>query len=639
MEIDFKDYEKQVKLKRDSIDALKVHIPKISVETRHKVVLFGRIFHGTHQDEDDLYQFTHKKADGVITEGYIPVGFLSSLLVNTTMLYFAVRKGELGPEYQVSMRTVEEVVADWDLNPDTMWSSVLSYFDKKCLFADVQMDYLDADPFVLFGLDDPVTQRALRKLEKQPILLSRGKRPDIQEWADYLAPGGDDHHHHHHHHHHEHHGQKLKEQDKKRKKDRKWIIQAFAETELPTPWTSYKGVGSIVCFYNHETRICSWMHPFYPYFAQLWTFCSTADVIDVMQIRVNRLMWSYETVQLTNKVQIPLVSPEYVEELSDIMGFDVAREPYLVRSIKAALKRFSIQYRMQDSIGKDEILELVERMRQECVRNDFTMKSWHETLSNKPFNLDELTHGDVICIECSLTAQSFCLECKDYYCLLCFNKLHNKGSRREHVPFRLIPCAYCAVKPAKVHCTYTDKSLCHECYAMKHVMTLPKDAKESVPVKINYTQEQRNMVKEQEAKLNKLPLPDRPKSGDSRLSRDSYASVLTIDWHPFFDSKGIKFYCNLRTGERMRRSPTATPQPSTVASEVGITDAAALQEVNQKDEEGPRYIRPPFRTHPQAQPEKDQPYAQDDSGLFDQAQSTIPDGALRPRGKYKTNLS
>lgn len=42
---------------------------------------------------------------------------------------------------------------------------------------------------------------------------------------------------------------------------------------------------------------------------------------------------------------------------------------------------------------------------------------------------------------------------------------------------------------AKIHCTFTDKSLCHKCYAMKHIKMLPRDGKENQPRRINYVEQ------------------------------------------------------------------------------------------------------------------------------------------------------
>ena len=93
-----------------------------------------------------------------------------------------MRKSPMGPEFQVSHKSEKHVICDWDLNPDAMWASVVTQFDKRDVFSERTMNYLDTDPFVLFGLDDMITQKALRKLEKQPVLLCRGAKPDLSEW-------------------------------------------------------------------------------------------------------------------------------------------------------------------------------------------------------------------------------------------------------------------------------------------------------------------------------------------------------------------------------------------------------------------------------------------------------------------------
>lgn len=36
----------------------------------------------------------------------------------------------------------------------------LSYFEKRAILSEETLEYLDADPFVLFGIDDPLTQQA-----------------------------------------------------------------------------------------------------------------------------------------------------------------------------------------------------------------------------------------------------------------------------------------------------------------------------------------------------------------------------------------------------------------------------------------------------------------------------------------------
>jgi len=582
---EFNEYQAMVQKKR-ATNEIRVHVPKTSMQKIDKIILFGHIYHGKSEEEALLYQFTHQRMNGVITEGYIPIGFLSSVTVQNIILFLAVRKAECGPEFQISMRTPNEVVADWDLNPDAMWSSVLSYFDKKAIFSDSILDYLDADPFVLFGIDDPITQRALRKLEKQPVLLSRGDRPDIMEWNDYLSGRTG--------------GQKRNQEYLKDVKTR-WVIQAFAETELPSPWTSYKGIGNIVCFMNHETGTCSWKHPFYEYFNQLWNYCMTADPLDVKRIRTNRLIWNYEASQQSGVIQQPLVSPEYIEQLSETMGYNVSDEPYLVRTLKAALKSLSRKYRLNMDIPKEDIAALLERLQLDGQKQKVMLNTWQNVLSsNVTFDIELLTNGEINCIDCENAAQSFCLECKDYFCIKCFEKLHAKGHRKTHIPFRLIPCTMCTLVPAKVHCTFTDKSFCHECYCMKHVTQLPHDARESAPKKINYAKQSSNIIKQHQAQ--QFQTHAQAQRDDNYSEKGSCNSVLTADWHQFFDGKGIKYYYNFRTGEHILHSPTQTPQQSITPSEIDEDEDGPI---SLPTSPAPRTIRAPFRSHPDAYAFKD----------------------------------
>merc|ERR1712224_140707 len=148
------------------------------------------------------------------------------------------------------------------------------------------------------------------------------------------------------------------------------------------------------------------------------------------------------------------------------------------------------------------------------------------------------------------------------------DKLHQKGARRFHAPFRLIPCALCLTMPAKLHCTFTDKSVCHECYAMRHIKTLPPDAKENPARKINYKDQYDRYASM--AKEKQFLRPDSAISFSSEAeSGKSYESILGSEWHPFYDARGVKYYHNFATSERMRQSPAPSPSQSEDVSEAG----------------------------------------------------------------------
>jgi len=97
-----------------------------------------------------------------------------------------------------------------------------------------------------------------------------GQRPVLEEWFAYLNA------------------------DPERDEEYTWVVEAFAEVELPAPWTSYKGVGSIVCYLNNESQETTWKHPFYDYFSQLLDHCRRGSQEEHIKLRINRMLWTYE---------------------------------------------------------------------------------------------------------------------------------------------------------------------------------------------------------------------------------------------------------------------------------------------------------------------------------------------------------
>jgi len=516
------------------------HVPKTAIKTRHKVIRFGTLRRASSPEEEVLYNFVHQRADLKVTKGSIPVGFLSSIqLEEGNPLFLETRAGRAGsgPEYMVQHKLQREVILTgpgdgWNPSLDDLWTGVLSHFERKSMLSEETLEYLDADPFVLFGIDDDITQQALVKLQKFPSLMCEGAAPTQEEWSYYLRVEPDD-------------------------RELQWLVQAMSETELPKPWTCYKGVGSIVCFIRSDIGQVTWKHPFYDYFRQLRDFCVQASVDEVRQVRVNRLLWSYEASRVeTDTYQEPLVSPEYIEKLSDIFGYNVKEEGFLVRNLKAQLKVFARTYHERQEIDMGDIGACADTLQRDAEKYVEMCKTWDvNNMDDVTFQLKELSNGEIRCVNCETVALCFCLECKDYLCLDCYDNLHRHGARRDHAPFRLVACALCTTMPAKLECTFTDRSLCHECYAMKHIKVLPPDGKENQPRQINYKQQYLRYA--QYAADRKKDLGSTQQA--IAPEEESYESVLSTDWHPFYDSRGVKYYHNFSTSERMRQSPRRVP--------------------------------------------------------------------------------
>lgn len=542
------------------------HKPKVGddVKKSHKVISFGTVLKAESPEEEKLYSYKHQRADLKVSKGAIPVGFLSVMDTEEGQpVYLETKDGgfnelnrPVGPMYQVTWKGDREVVGappgsdGWMNNLDDLWREVLAHFERKNLLSEDSLDELDADPFVLFGLDDPITQQALVKLGTFPALKCDGATPNFDEWAAYLRIEPTD-------------------------SAMKWLVQAFSETDLPKPWTCYKGVGSIVCYIRSDSGQVTWKHPFYDYFKQLRDFCQQAAPEEVQKVRVNRLLWGYEATRVeTEHDQEPIVSPEYIAKLCDIFGYDVKIHGYLIRNLKAQLKVFATSYRAKQDVDLEDVTHCA-KLLQRDLEKFFEMKEhWQaKATETMQFELTRLANGELECVNCGNVALSFCLECKDYLCLNCYEQLHSKGARIQHSPFRLVPCTLCSNLPAKLHCTFTDKSLCHKCYAMRHIKMLPPDGKENQPRRIDYAQQyaiySRKAQERAEAKMPSLAIVP--------VEEDSYESVLSTDWHPFYDARGVKYYFNFTTSERMRQSPRRVPTTNDPEAEEVFATFAELE--------------------------------------------------------------
>lgn len=573
---------------RESSDPV-VHVPKTDIKTDHKVISYGEQHTYENDKERRLYHFRHQRADLKVSEGVIPIGFYSKMwLEEGHPIFLETRAGGInddedvptfvGPEYQVTW-TKEKIVvppgseasSGWCNNLDELWISVLSYFERKNLLAEETLDYLDADPYVLFGLDCEVTQQSIKKLEKFPALLCASVKPSAKEWADFMRI---------------------------REENEQWLVEAMADTELPKPWTCYKGTGSIVCFMRSDTGQVTWKHPFYDYFRQLRDFCRQATREEVLQVRVTRMFWNYEASRIeTDGYQEPLIAPDTVEKLGRIFGFDVGLDGCIVRSIKSQLKVFAKTYRANQDIDINDVISCAEMLQRDVDKHQEMKDLWSgDGVGDNVFDLQEISNGRIPCVNCETTALAFCLECKDYLCLECYDLLHQKGGRRMHAPFRLVACTLCVSMPAKLHCTFTDKSLCHECYAMKHIRTLPPDGKENEPRRIDYRTQYIRYATFAKERIDRQKKQGLPASLEEDVDNDM-GSVLSSDWHPFYDSRGVKFYHNFLTGERMRQSPRRVPITSDPGAPPELMKTTKDKEQKPLEDAGYSKSRPPKPQH------------------------------------------
>mmetsp|Transcript_9735 Transcript_9735/g.17149 ORF Transcript_9735/g.17149 Transcript_9735/m.17149 type:complete len:604 (-) Transcript_9735:8-1819(-) len=532
---------------RAAAPEFKISIVRVKPQPRkHKVISYGYrvVFDG---ETPEMYKFQYlPDADqpDELHPGVVPAGFSAGVPVDDQMVYFYTREGTTGPEYQVLYSRPDpdggdmpaySMVLEWNDDVDALWVDALQRLEDSRELSEDALAFLDADPLWLFGVADPATQRALEKTAVVPMLRCIGQRPCLEEWFAYLNA------------------------DEKGDEDYKWVVESFAEVELPQPWVSFKGVGSIVCYLNNDTNETTWKHPFYDYFAQLLNHCRRATREEHIKLRINRILWSYEAESQTDvQHQMPLVSPKYVKTLCDILSVDLVEEPYMVRTAKTFLKAFSQMYH-EGELDTQEVkwcLEIVENERAKyAVFKQFSAPDGGGE-PDPSEGIDSTTHGQLYCVECGLVAQCYCPECGDCLCEKCFEILHARGNRQRHIPNHIIPCVICKTMPAKLQCTYTRGNYCIECYTKKHAKTLPKflDLK---PLKIDY---KTNALRPQGKKGQIAQMEDvGPPPGMEVEAKDSFSKPAPLEttlgekWHAFYDLRGVKYYYNFETQESLRR--------------------------------------------------------------------------------------
>ena len=81
---------------------------------------------------------------------------------------------------QTKFRT--QVLLDWTDDVDALWIEALQTLEDNRELSEDALEFLDTDPLSLFGIADPVTQKALEKAATVPMLKCMGQQPCLEEW-------------------------------------------------------------------------------------------------------------------------------------------------------------------------------------------------------------------------------------------------------------------------------------------------------------------------------------------------------------------------------------------------------------------------------------------------------------------------
>lgn len=84
------------------------------------------------------------------------------------------------------------------------------------------------------------------------------------------------------------------------------------------------------------------------------------------------------------------MSPEFVEQVAEIMDYDLAAEPYLVLDIKSHLKQFAHSYRTYEEVQLNDVMALHEAADLSRSRRDLVRDTW-KGLNDLPVKEDFAT--------------------------------------------------------------------------------------------------------------------------------------------------------------------------------------------------------------------------------------------------------
>ena len=277
----------------------------------------------------------------------------------------------------------------------------------------------------------------------------------------------------------------------------------------------------------------------------------------------------------TGSIPKPLVCPEYVQRMSEILSIDIVKEPYQVPNIKTFLKTFVLQCRLEESLNPDEIQSCIDMVQQQRSKIGKLLEEKPPLDPTQP----QPNSRQIFCVDCGMNATRFCIGCRDLLCTECSDRIHAKGNRSLHRINKIIPCALCLGAPSRLMCTFSFKTFCNECFHFRHVKTIPSSLLDLKPVRIDYTLDHHTpnltaLAKPLHGVLNdyvsmfpetgtagvearRLANGERLPAEDLKESLSFTAGIpinLSMDWHPFIDSSGIRYFYNFRTQESMRRA-------------------------------------------------------------------------------------
>lgn len=459
----------------------------------------------------ESYAFRYMDEAGSDVRGYIPVDFSSKVMLDTAELLLNTRRGISGPEYQIRFPTGNAILVDWMDDLDNIWIVALQKLeneDTNFHVNEAQLDALDTDPRLIFGLANSRTQQLIKSdgFFSDAMLMCADDSPSTNECFAYLKA------------------------DPTIDSKLSWIIESFKQAVLPYPWRSLRDAGNFILYRNDETGESTLRHPFYDYFIQLLGYCRHASKDECIKVRLSRLFWRYgDTVNPNPAAKQPIISPTYISELADILELDVIDGPELVTYLRESLKKLVLSYGIHGELYEADIATFLK---------DIPIAKSDKSLGSRQVaGVDYRESVKLACSDCHMQGHLYCLNCSDPFCDACFSLLHASKSRAMHGTKRFVLCSVCKVSYSIFQCSYSFSLFCADCY-FTYSRSLPVFL-DIQPFLVDYSQGSGKAV----------PL-ELDAGSDSRGNVNRQFGGV---WYTFYDATGVKYFYNFTSQEIARR--------------------------------------------------------------------------------------
>jgi hypothetical protein len=450
----------------------------------------------------------------------IPVGYKVIIKWVEDEIVFMTRKGHFGPEFQIvylPKSAVQEdfTIFEWNSNIAEIWNQFLTVVEGKDDKDDRDMSLFNQGPWRTFGVTRDEVQIALKQGVDETtniegiLYCADGQIPSLEEHLRYLGfdPTTDEHF--------------------------IWIFQAFKDE--PKPSYMYQYVKDCMVYWvDGRDQIATWKHPWYEKYKRMLHTARVKKVLphwkEIMAFRIEFLL----TQLFTEENENPHVETvENVIEMSRIFGVDIKNEPYLVHVLRRALRHYG------DAVREQRKVKDVEDFRNLMQRYRDLVEQFERANDEERKRVAE----QKVCVECDTKdAVMFCDQCRDFFCEGCFNRLHSKGRRQNHLRtwVEMGTCAECTESIALFHCVQCADLYCRDCYQEWHVRG---GRRNHIPIVLRSFNSQTDKLAVAKPLLG---------TGCARI-----LSQARSPWFSFSDENNVKLYYDIIEGQSRRDMPLA----------------------------------------------------------------------------------